>query len=48
MEKGEIPRAWVTDKLRYDYELVDSELIIRMPSPLHAIFAGQQEVGRFG
>jgi hypothetical protein len=39
LEKDERLRAWVTDKLRYDYNLVDSELILRMPSPLHDIFA---------
>jgi hypothetical protein len=39
LEKDERLRAWVTDKLRYDYNLVDRELILRMPSPLHDIFA---------
>jgi hypothetical protein len=39
LEKDERFRAWVTDKLRYDYDLVDSEFILRMPSPLHDIFA---------
>jgi len=39
LEKSEHLRAWVTDKLRYDYNSVDGELILRMPSPLHDIFA---------
>lgn len=32
-------RAWVADKLRYDYDSVEGELVLRMPSPLYDIFA---------
>jgi hypothetical protein len=39
LEKDERLRAWVTDKLRYDYNPVDRELILRIPSLLHDIFA---------
>jgi hypothetical protein len=31
--------ALVTDKLRYDYDSAESEFVLRMPSPLHDIFA---------
>ena len=29
--------AWVTDKLQYDYDSVDGNLVLCMPSPLHNI-----------
>jgi hypothetical protein len=31
--------AWVADKLRYDYDSVEGKFVLRMPSPLHDIFA---------
>lgn len=31
--------ALVADKLRYDYDSAESEFVLRMPSPLHDIFA---------
>jgi len=39
LEKDARLGAWVADKLRYDYDSVDGELVLRMPSPLHDIFA---------
>jgi hypothetical protein len=39
LEKDTRLRGWVADKLRYDYDLVDGKLVLRMPSPLHDIFA---------
>jgi len=31
--------ALVADKLRYDYDSVNSEFVLHIPSPLHDIFA---------
>ncbi|CAI6338145.1 unnamed protein product [Periconia digitata] len=39
LEKDTRFGAWVADKLRYDYDSAEGELVLRMPSPLHDIFA---------
>ena len=39
LEKDARLGAWVADKLRYDHDSVDGNLVLCMPSPLHDIFA---------
>lgn len=39
LEKDTELGAWVADKLRYDYDSAEGEFVLRMPSPLHDIFA---------
>lgn len=39
LEKDTRLGAWAADKLRYDYDSAEGEFVLRMPSPLHDIFA---------
>ena len=39
LEKDTRLGAWVTDKLQYDYNSINDNLVLCMPSPLYNIFA---------